>query len=220
MTDIAPPTTHRRLGGALRPAVLLLCVAVAGYAATIVLDDPSLPRMLVWFVAAVVLHDGVLLPLYSGADRALVALAPRSRVPVVNHVRAPVLGAGLTLLLFLPGIIRQGGDVHLGATGLDQQPYLGRWLLLVAAMVGASALVYAVRLLRSPHRQQQVVDQQGQPDLGDQPGPGPGQEGARDHQPDDERQPDPLDLGLGQPGQVGEQQRGQAARGEQQPADG
>jgi hypothetical protein len=139
----------------LRPGVLLLCVAVAGYAATIVLDDPSLPRMLVWFLAAVALHDGVLLPLYSGADRALVALAPRTRVPVVNHVRAPVLGAGLTFLLFLPGIIRQGGDVHVGATGLDQQPYLGRWLLLVAAMVAVSAGVYAVRAIRAPRREQQ-----------------------------------------------------------------
>ncbi|MCO1660571.1 hypothetical protein [Pseudonocardia humida] len=133
----------------VRPAVLLLCLAVAGYAATIVLDDPGLPRMLVWFLAAVVLHDGGLVPLYSGADRALLALAPRTRVPLVNHVRVPALGAGLTLLLFLPGIIGQGGDAHLGATGLDQQPYLGRWLLLVAAMAAVSAAVYAVRLLRA-----------------------------------------------------------------------
>jgi hypothetical protein len=215
----APPAPRRRLSGALRPAVLLLCVAVAGYAATIVLDDPSLPRMIGWFLAAVVLHDGVLLPLYSGADRVLVAIAPHARVPVVNHVRVPALAAGLTLLLFLPGIIRQGGAVHLGATGLDQQPYLGRWLLLVAALAAGSALVYGVRVLRAPgpglpHGEQQVVDQQGEPGLGDQPAAGPGQQGARDHQPDHERQPDPLDLGLGQPGQVGEQQRGEGARGE------
>jgi hypothetical protein len=219
MTDIAPPTPRRRTGDLVRPAVLLLCVAIAGYAATIVLDDPSLPRMLGWFLAAVVLHDGVLLPLYSGADRALVALAPRARVPVVNHVRAPALGAGLTLLLFLPGIIRQGGDVHLGATGLDQQPYLGRWLLLVAAMVAVSALVYGIRVLHSstpglPHRQQQVVDQQREPDLGGEPEPGAGQQRARDDEPDHERQPDPLDLGLGQTGQVGEQQPRQGPGGE------
>jgi hypothetical protein len=199
---------------ALRPAVLLLCIAVAGYAATIVLGDPSLPRMIGWFLAAVVLHDAVLLPLYSGADRALVALAPRARVPVVNHVRVPALGAGLTLLLFLPGIIGQGGDVHRGATGLDQQPYPVRWLLLVAAMVVVSALVYAVRVLRSPHREQQVVDQQREPDLGEQPAARPGQQGARDHQPDHERQPDPFDLGLGQPGQVSQQERGEGARSE------
>ena len=131
----------------VRPAVLVACLAVSGYAVTIVLGDPALPRMILWFLAAAVLHDAVLLPLYSGADRALVTLAPRARVPVVNHVRVPVLGAGLTLLLFLPGIIGQGGAAHLAATGLDQQPYLVRWLLLVTAMAAVSALVYAVRVV-------------------------------------------------------------------------
>lgn len=133
-----------------RLLVLLACVALAAGAATIVAGEPSWIRMAVWFLAAVAVHDGLLLPLYAGADRALVALAPRTRVPVINHVRVPVLGAGLTLLLFLPGIVRQGEAVVLGATGLDQSPFLGRWLLLVAALFAVSALVYAVRVLTTP----------------------------------------------------------------------
>jgi hypothetical protein len=218
---VSSPVTSPVTSTAIRLPVVLLAFAVAGYAVTIVLDDPALPRMLVWFLGVVVLHDAVLLPLYSGADRALVALAPRTRVPVVNHVRVPVLGAGLTLLLFLPGIIRQGGDTHLGATGLDQQPYLGRWLLLVAAMAGISVLVHALRtvLARSPHREQQVVDGQGEPRLGGQPPARPGQQRAGDDQPHDERQPDALDLGLRQPRQVGEHQGEEPARGEQQGPD-
>ena len=135
---------------AVRPLVLLGCVALAGYAATTVADDPSWPRMVVWFLAGVVVHDALLLPLYASADRALVAFAPRTRVPVVNHVRVPVLGAGLTLMLFLPGIIRQGEAAVIGATGLDQSPFLSRWLLLVAALFAASALLYGVRVLISP----------------------------------------------------------------------
>jgi hypothetical protein len=59
---------------------------------------------------------------------------------------SPLLGAGLTLLVFLSGIVRQGEATHLAATGLDQQPYLGRWLVLVAAMFALSAVVYLVRL--------------------------------------------------------------------------
>lgn len=133
-----------------RLLVLLACVALAAGAATIVAGEPSWIRMAVWFLAAVAVHDGLLLPLYAGADRALVALAPRTRVPLVNHVRVPVLGAGLTLLLFLPGIVRQGEAVVLGATGLDQSPFLGRWLLLVAALFAMSALVYGVRVLTTP----------------------------------------------------------------------
>lgn len=133
-----------------RLPVLLGCVALAGYAATLVVGEPSWVRMLVWFLAGVAVHDGLLLPLCAGADRALVAFAPRPRVPLVNHVRVPVLGAGLTLLLFLPGIIRQGEAVVLGATGLDQAPFLGRWLLLTAALSAASALVYGIRVLTTP----------------------------------------------------------------------
>jgi hypothetical protein len=127
-------------------AVLLLSVAVAGYAASIVAGDPLWPWMAVWFVAAVVGHDGVLSPLAAGADAVLRRL-PRSRPTTVNYIRVPALGAALTLLMFLPGIIRQGEPVVVGQTGLDQSPFLGRWLLLVAAMAAVSALVYGVRRL-------------------------------------------------------------------------
>jgi hypothetical protein len=138
---------------------VLICLALAAGAVTIVAGDPSLLRMVVWFLAAVLLHDLVLYPLYTAADHALgtVTRKPR-RVPLVNHVRVPLLGAGLTLLLFLPGIIRQGDPVVIGQTGLDQSPFLGRWLLLVAAMVVVSAVVYAVRLLLAGRRDVRPVD--------------------------------------------------------------
>lgn len=139
----------------MRPAVLLaaaLAVTLAGLGAATVAGDPAWPVVLAWFLAAVALHDGVLVPLYSGADRALVRLAPPTRVPVVNHVRVPVLAAGLTLLLFLPGIVRRAEPAHVAATGLDQAPYLGRWLALVAAVAVASALVYGVRVLLGRRR--------------------------------------------------------------------
>ena len=55
----------------------------------------------------------------------------------------PALGAGLTLLVFLPGIIQQGTPAYAAATGQTQDPFLGRWLLLTAAMFAVSAVVYA-----------------------------------------------------------------------------
>ncbi|MEV3901869.1 hypothetical protein AB0K11_06045 [Mycobacterium sp. NPDC050551] len=101
----------------------------------------------VWFAAAVILHDLVLFPLYALADRVLtLTLRIPMPVPVLNHLRIPALGAGLTLLMFLPGIISQGGPAYTAATGQTQEPFLGRWLLLTAAMFTASAVVYAVRL--------------------------------------------------------------------------
>src|ERR1700753_594933 len=110
----------------------------------------------VWFAAAVVGHDLVLFPLYALPDRMLPGrqVGHRPNVPARNHIRVPALGAGLTLLVFLPGIIEQGGPTYLAATGQTQEPFLGRWLLLVAAMFGVSAAAYAVRVIAARRRPQ------------------------------------------------------------------
>jgi hypothetical protein len=105
----------------------------------------------VWFVGAVVLHDLLLFPTYAMADRLLVRDRSRtapSRVPLVNYVRVPTMAAGLTFLLFFPGILERGGSTYAHATGLDQDPFLVRWLLLVAAGYAVSALLYVLARLR------------------------------------------------------------------------
>jgi hypothetical protein len=110
--------------------------------------------ILVWFAAAIIAHDLVLFPAYALVDRILVAgsrIRPRREVsvPLLNHVRIPAMGAALTLLVFLPGIIEQGGPTYTAATGQTQEPFLGRWLLLTAAMFVVSAVAYGVRLALS-----------------------------------------------------------------------
>jgi hypothetical protein len=110
--------------------------------------------ILVWFAAAIVAHDLVLFPFYALVDRILVAasrIRPRREVavPLLNHMRIPALGAALTLLVFLPGIIEQGGPAYTAATGQTQDVFLGRWLLLTAAMFAVSAVAYGVRLALS-----------------------------------------------------------------------
>jgi hypothetical protein len=98
----------------------------------------------VWLAAALIAHDLLLFPLYALADRML--SASRLKVSARNHIRVPALGAGLTLLVFLPGIIEQGAPTYHAATGQTQQPFLGRWLLLTAAMFATSAICYTARL--------------------------------------------------------------------------
>ncbi|WP_422742249.1 hypothetical protein ACN27E_14020 [Mycobacterium sp. WMMD1722] len=110
--------------------------------------------ILVWFAAAVILHDLVFFPLYALVDRAVTAgdrlAAPPA--PAVNFVRIPLLASALMLLVFLPGIIEQGGPAYTAATGQTQEPFFGRWLLLTAVAFGVSALAYAVRLLTARKR--------------------------------------------------------------------
>ena len=109
--------------------------------------------IIVWFAAAIIAHDLVLFPIYALFD--LLLSRPRARlspvrahagVPVLNYLRVPALGAGLTLLVFLPGIIKQGAATYGAATGETQDPFLGRWLLLTAAMFTLSAAIYAIRV--------------------------------------------------------------------------
>lgn len=104
--------------------------------------------IVVWFAAAVLLHDLVLFPLYALVDRILVRTngIRDTPAPVLNFVRVPLLGSALLGVVFLPGIIEQGAPAYTAATGLTQEPFLGRWLLLTAAMFGVSAVAYGVRL--------------------------------------------------------------------------
>jgi hypothetical protein len=122
----------------------------------------------VWFAGAVIAHDLLLFPIYAFADRILWARAGRRPVrhlpvSVRNYFRIPALGSGLTLLVFLPGIIGQGASTYLAATGQTQQPFLGRWLLLTAAMFITSAIVYLLRLALAGRRSSRVSSFTGDP---------------------------------------------------------
>lgn len=115
-------------------------------------DDVWWKSIAVWFLGSVLLHDLVLYPLYALSDRTLSAAvaAVRSRaqpaaVSPLNYIRIPVLATGLTFLIFFPGIISQGAQTYEAATGLTQEPFLGRWLALTAAVFTLSALAYLLR---------------------------------------------------------------------------
>jgi hypothetical protein len=113
--------------------------------------------MAVWFVGAALAHDLLLFPLYAIADNSWSALlhrAPRRvrDVPVVNHVRVPVLFSGLLLLVFWGVISGQGDDSFRYASDHSYADYLVRWLVVVGAMFAVSAVLYAFRLRASSRR--------------------------------------------------------------------
>jgi hypothetical protein len=161
MTAPTGTSTFRRLYGAspLHLAVLAATLGAAGYAVVRLLagEQASWLRIGVWFVAAVVVNDLVLNPLAAVVDGVLrVGLRWLPGVPAapttINHIRVPLLGAALTFLVFFPGIVRQGEPVVVGQSGLDQSPFLLRWVVLVVGMAAVSALVFAVRTRRATRR--------------------------------------------------------------------
>ena len=75
-------------------------------------------------------------------------------ITIGKHVgiRIPALGSALMLLLFLPGIIKQGASTYWAATGQTQDLFLGRWLLLTAVMFTVNAAAYGIRLAAARRR--------------------------------------------------------------------
>lgn len=131
-------------------ALIGYLVVTAGPATLWKPQDSWWKSMTLWLAAATVFHDLVLFPIYSLADRVLGApnnRRPPSRVSTRNHLRVPALGSGLILLSLSPDIIMQGAEKYFEGTGLTQEHFLGRWLMLTALMFGASALIYGTRLL-------------------------------------------------------------------------
>jgi hypothetical protein len=98
-------------------------------------------EVVVWLVAAIVLHDLVVLPAYSGLDR----IAARVFGAAVNHVRVPAAISLLLLLVFLPVIGGQGNPGFRRVSGVPFEGYLARWLLVTAALFAVSGLLYAAR---------------------------------------------------------------------------
>ncbi|WP_251065708.1 hypothetical protein [Streptomyces sp. ISL-44] len=145
-------TAFRRRYGAspLHLLLVLASFALAAYAGLRLIKGDT-AGVVLWFVGAALLHDLVLLPLYSVTDRAAQFLfrvragtgegPPR---PSVNYVRVPLFVSGLLLLVWWPLILRRVGH-YTAATGLPADVFLGRWLLITAALFAASAATFLVR---------------------------------------------------------------------------
>jgi hypothetical protein len=119
--------------------------AAAGYALAQILSGRFVENFVIWFVGAALLHDLVLVPLYSLADwLARRRLGP----PALNHLRVPALLSGLLLLVYFPLILVKADRNYVNSTGHHVEDYARNWLLLTACFFAVSALIYALRLIR------------------------------------------------------------------------
>ncbi len=129
--------------------LLLASFVLAGYAGARFLADDWL-GVAIWFVGAALLHDLVLVPLYSLADR-----VPRLAGRYVNHLRIPALLSLLLLLVWFPLITGPAGR-YAGLTGrpAGNNGYALHWLWLTVGLFAASGLWLAVRTLRGRRNRQ------------------------------------------------------------------
>jgi hypothetical protein len=133
----------------------LLAFALAGWAIMEIAGIGGSFRVLLWFVGAVIVHDALILPLYSGADRGAQGVAAvldqggSTRVPLINHLRVPFVLSAVTLLTFAPLILGRGDAALERVSGIDPSGYGLRWIVLTVLLFAGSGLIYAVRVFRA-----------------------------------------------------------------------
>ncbi len=153
-------TGFRRLYGShpLHLGAHLVMFFVAGWAINQILGGGNAINWLAWFIGAALLHDLVLLPLYSLLDRGARRrpdprarpAGQRSRPAVLNYVRVPMAVAGILLLVYFPVILGYSSSNYRHDTGHALTGYTRNWLLVSAGLFVCSGLVYLLRVIRRP----------------------------------------------------------------------
>ncbi|MBV9820103.1 MAG: hypothetical protein JOZ07_17365 [Solirubrobacterales bacterium] len=117
--------------------------------------------VLEWFVAAIVLHDLVLMPLYALLDgitigllhrRVLLARAAPPAISPTPYLRVPAMISALLFAVLFPVILGLGGQAELAASGIREHGYLARWLLACGALFALSGAAYTVARARARAR--------------------------------------------------------------------
>ena len=146
MSRIGSPIARLRARYGGGPAHLLATIASLAIAAAAVIGWTQRPRdlenVLIWFGAAIVLHDIVLLPIYSLLDRHTLGRIPAQ---VAAYVRVPALTSALVLAVVFPTVLGFGAHQEHNASGIVEHGYLARYLLLTGALFALSGLTYAIR---------------------------------------------------------------------------
>ena len=129
----------------MRLLAYLTALPLCAWALLEMIDGRAAQRIAVWLVACVVVHDLVVFPLYSGADRGLRRIAGGA----VNYVRVPAALSVLMLVVFWGTISGAGERAYTAVSGRQFDGYATRWLLVTAALFAGSAVVYLLRRSRS-----------------------------------------------------------------------
>jgi hypothetical protein len=146
--------------GAVNSVVVVLSFAIAGAAVAGWFQRPrDVATVLEWFAAAIVLHDLVVVPLYSLIDRLVLGVLPArvrrarhrtivGRVNSTPYLRIPALLSVLLFAVFFPVIFGLGAQTELSASGIAESGYLARWLIASGVMFALSGVAFVVAVGR------------------------------------------------------------------------
>jgi hypothetical protein len=107
MATVPVTRTTRRVQQALIGVGLLL-LAIGGLVLVMDVAAKNYPGLLIWFVGALVLHDGILAPIIFGVSLLLRRAGKRIPFVVLLIIQGAVVVAAITTLLVFPEIMKQG----------------------------------------------------------------------------------------------------------------
>lgn len=168
---MSDPTTSKTVGrrrswfrriygaGPAHGALMVAATLGAAYMLSRILGAKHAVWIFIWFAGAIVVHDLMLLPLYSALDRLLTARRrsspPSASAPSwLNHVRVPAVISGTLLLITFPLVLGLSDRAYARASGLHTSVYLARWLAVTGVLFTVSAAVYGVRRARATARRE------------------------------------------------------------------
>jgi hypothetical protein len=152
----------------------VVALAIAAFGFDRIFSGGDVPELLIWYLGFAIAHDLIFVPLYTGLDRLMRrALVPRSssrriEIPMVNHVRAPLLISALLLLIYGPLILGVDDRDYFALSGHHLEHYLRNWLLIAGALFFGSGVIYVLRLGRLRRGRRKVLAVAS--DLGTPPG--------------------------------------------------
>jgi hypothetical protein len=144
----------RRAYGASPAHLIGHVVAFAAFAWALsqILGGGYVVNYIAWFGGAAVLHDIVLLPIYSLIDRVTRHEGRRAGGSpfgaAINYVRAPAIISAILLLVYSPVILGYSAKNYRDDTGHALHGYLRNWLLITAGLFLISGLLYGGRWMR------------------------------------------------------------------------
>jgi hypothetical protein len=119
------------------------------------LDASDLLALVVWLIAAVVLHDGLIAPITVGTGVALTRVPPRAR----RYLQGGLIAGALITVIAIPLIMRRGTQPESKAILL--RDYAANLSLLLGLTVAVALVLYALRVLRHPTPAGEAVESDG-----------------------------------------------------------
>jgi hypothetical protein len=140
-----------------------VALGIAALAFDRIFSGGDITTLLTWYLGFAIAHDLIFVPIYTGLDhlvrRALTPISSSRRIgiPIINHVRAPLLISGLLLLIYSPLISGLGDGEYFALSGQHLENYLRNWLLITGILFFGSGVIYLLRLSRLQRRRSKTT---------------------------------------------------------------